>query len=243
MNRIILSLLAVIVLLLTAVSGCIFPEEKKEEGTQEYILEAVINTDKSVIYPNEIVTFDASSSKGDILEYYWDFNVSGEINWEVNDSVVAHSYNDCGAYKIALKVVDKNDYKTNYTFVYVNYYNEINDNITVGNQMDHYFPVKGSAKKATVTLTYSPGEAPITKNQTENLDLSVKAKYNNTYEYVKSSNNTNDNGEETVAITHADIQFHESGDWIAEVDFKYKHPLYGASEIAYSLKIEVHYEL
>ncbi len=242
MKRIIISLLVVIVLLLTATSGCIFPEEKKEEGAQEYILEAVINTDESVIYPNEIVTFDASSSKGDILEYYWDFNVSGEIDWVLGDKVMTYNYSECSAYKIALKVVDKNDYKTNYTFVYVNYYTEINDNITVGNPpMKHYFPVKGSAKKATVTLTYSPGEAPITKNQTENLDLSVKAKYNDTYEYVKSSNNTNDNGEETVAITHADIQFHESGDWIAEVDFKYDLP--PQTPMAYSLKIEVHYEL
>lgn len=238
MNRSILSLLVVIVLVLTATSGCIFQEEKKVEE-QKYVLEAVINVDKSVIYPNETVTFDASGSKGNILEYYWDFNVSGEIDWVLGDKVMAYSYTDCGVYKIALKVDDKKgDPKTDYTFVYVNYHNATSDTINKGDKNPHYFPVKSSAKKAIIKLTYDYTHI---KPQPENLDLSILAKYNESYEYVKSSNNTNDNGGEIVEILHNDIRFHEPGDWCAEVYYNITSLAF--HEITYNLEIEVHYEL
>ncbi|MCG2825435.1 MAG: peptidylprolyl isomerase [Thermoplasmatales archaeon] len=87
---------------------------------QPYILEAIINVNKNVVFPNEVITFDASQSRGDIVEYYWDFNLLDGIEWVLGDQVVTWSYADIGTYKAALKVVDKEgDTSTDAIFIYV----------------------------------------------------------------------------------------------------------------------------
>lgn len=174
MTRSFISLLAVIVLLLTATSGCIFPEEKGG-GVEEYVLKAVIWVDKSVGYPNETITFDASFSKGEIIKYYWDFDMGDGLQFEHGEETMTHGYQEYGEYRVALKVVDKNgDTDNTYTSVYVNYVVSYTGNITLQASISHFFPLKTSAKSATIVLRYEAykGGYGLLPN-TNNLDLYI----------------------------------------------------------------------
>lgn len=243
MKNVHIAVLCASIITMSAVCGCIDEGENKKE--EMYILKAVISVDKNIVwivYPDEkseIITFDASDSEGDELEYYWDFgdNETGE------GILVTHTYTEAGTYQIKLKITDKNnDMKIKQTWVYVNYKAEYDGNISKGDKIQDTFSVKFSAKKATITLTYTPTYPPLgDRIQMENLDLSVLAKWNSTYEYVSCSNNTNDNGEETVNINHYDILYHEAGEWLAEVYYNETSSSPYADSVDYYLSIEVYY--
>ena len=224
-----------IAIIIISTCGCLWDEEKEKK--EEYILEAVISVNKNVIYENDTITFNASLSKGDIVEYEWDFgdDETGE------GEIVSHIYSEAGVYKVILKVMDtKNNVSHKQIFVYVNYYVTYSGSIDKDEKANYVFSVSSAAKKANVNLSYTP--TYFGKIQIENLDLSVLAKWNNTYIYVKNSNNTNDGGKETVKINHQDILHHESGEWITEIYYNETSSLPSAGSVGYNLVIDVHYE-
>lgn len=240
MNKLIIPL--IVLILLAASSGCIFPEE--EEKVEEYVLKAVISVDKPVVFPNDVITFNASLSEGDIVKYYWDFNVSGALKWIKGKEIETKSYPEPGIYTVALKVVDKNGDDDvvrsgveDTPYICVNYCAEHQGAINKRAKNDTYFPVKTQVKRAIITLTYDPKE--VLGNQIENLDLSVKAKCGENYTYVKSANDTKDDGLVKLELSKYDIFY---ADWYAEVYYNITidHPL-ARETLSYDLKIEVRY--
>jgi len=227
------------IIIMVSASGCIWNEENEKKGEETYVLEAVISVDKNIIYENDTITFNASLSKGDIVKYEWNF---GDNETGVG-AVVTHRYTEANTYQVKLKITDKdNNMKIKQTFVYVNYKSTLEGNIDKGDKTQHVFAVKSAAKKATIILTYTPTYPPWgDRIQMENLDLSVLAKWNNTYEYVNCSNNTNDNGKETVNINRYDIMYHEPGEWLAEVYYNETSSSPHAGSVDYYLTIEVYY--
>ena len=240
MKNVHLAVLCASIIIMVSVSGCIWEEEKEKKGEEIYVLEAVISVDKNIVYPNEIITFDASSSKGDIEKYYWNF--TGGNNWEDEGTEVTHEYSEPGYYIVKLKVVDVNedhDYDT--VDVYVNYKAEYEGNITKGNNESYFFPNNPASKKAFITLKYEPynGIAGIGLNQ-NNLDLYVY--YNATDDSeVKNSSTLLDPTakstiEETLTITKNEGLI-RPGEWRANV----KCESSSAVPVDYHLTIEVYY--
>jgi hypothetical protein len=76
--------------------------------------------------------------------------------------------------------------------------------------------------------------------QTENLDLSIKVKYDNNYTYIKSSNETNDKGKVVLELTKIDIFYNLGKDWYAEVYYNSTAPS-ARPELEYTLGIEIYY--
>lgn len=229
-----------IAIIIISTCGCLWNEENEKK--EKYVLEAVISVDKNIIYENDTITFNASSSNGDIKHYYWNF--TGGNNWDAEGVEVTHEYSGAGHYIAKLKVVDVNGNDSyDHVDVYVNYYESYSGSTDKGEKINYDFPVNYGAKKATITLIYIPTYPLLgDKIQIENLDLSILAKWNNTYEYVSCSNNTNDKGKEAVDINRYDILYHEPGEWLAEIYYNETSSSPSASSVEYDLTIDVHYD-
>lgn len=211
-------------ILIVSVSGCIDNDEKEKE--EAYILEAVITVNKNVVwivYPDEkseTITFDASNSKGDELEYYWDFDNSDGFQW-VKDKTTTHSYTEYGAYTVTLKVVDINEgHNYEHVNVYVNYKADYSGNITKDEgEKSYFFPLKGSAKSAVITLEYLsnyvdyPG--PVDKLNTNDLDLYVYYNESDDSEVKNSSESLKPNAqgtiEEVIELSRNDLLYNLTG--------------------------------
>ena len=64
--------------------------------------------DKNTGYPNEIFTFNASSSKdsdGEIVNYTWDFDDGS--NKSTNQTMITHKFTNTGVYQVMLTVIDE----------------------------------------------------------------------------------------------------------------------------------------
>jgi len=238
-------------ILIVSVSGCIDNDEKEKE--EVYILEAVISVNKNVVwivYPDEkseTITFDASSSKGDIVEYKWDFgdNETGE------GVLVTHRYTQADTYQVKLKITDTNgkDNLKQLNFVYVNYKAEYEGNITKDEkEKSYFFPLKGSAKSATITLQYSSNyvdhPSPIPdKPNTNNLDLYIYYNASDDSEVKNSSTplDTKATGtiKEVVELSRNDLLYNLTG-MRASVKWADDCPP-SDNPIDYTLLIEVYY--
>ena len=236
-------------ILIVSASGCIWNEEKKKEET--YTLEVIISADKNVVwivYPDEkseTITFDASSSKGDIEKYYWNF--TGGNNWDAEGVEVTHNYSESGHYIVKLKVVDVNedhDYDT--VDVYVNYKAEYEGNITKDEEEKSYlFLLKSSAQSATITLQYESYDPyphnPLIDNVND-LDLSVYYNESDDSE-VKNSSILLDpmatgTIEEVVELSRSDLIWNLTG---MRASVKWASDCKSNTGIGYTLRIEVYY--
>jgi hypothetical protein len=72
---------------------------------------AIFIPSKSTALPNEKITFDASGSTGDNLNYIWDF---GDDN-KGSDQIIHHTYTKPGIYKVTLMVRDPNYFEDTYS--------------------------------------------------------------------------------------------------------------------------------
>jgi outer membrane protein assembly factor BamB len=68
--------------------------------------EASFTVDPASPEPGQDVTFDASGSSGDIVEYRWDVDGDGEDDATTSDPTYVHSYEDAETYDAALTVQD-----------------------------------------------------------------------------------------------------------------------------------------
>jgi len=76
------------------------------QSNQNPIANATV--DKNTGYPNEIFTFNASSSKdsdGNIVNYTWDFDDG--INVSTNQTMITHEFTSTGVYEVMLTVIDE----------------------------------------------------------------------------------------------------------------------------------------
>ncbi|MEW6069795.1 MAG: PKD domain-containing protein [Candidatus Thermoplasmatota archaeon] len=227
-----------ILILLQALSGCIAPE--KIEIPEKYVLKAILKIEPQIAYPNQTIKFDASETKGDIEEYWWNFNFP-HWQWQIGDKIMSYNYSEPGIYKVALKVIDKNRNESAATsYVYINYQATIFGKVEKSQKNDTYIPIDFQVRGAVITLEYLPNY--MGKLQLENLDLSAKVKRDENYTYVKSDNTTPDNGRANVELTRDDILFNAYGNWYAEVYYNITAAAPGQrQEIDYTLKIELYY--
>lgn len=250
MKNVHLAVLCASIIIIVSASGCIWNEEKKKE--EAYALEAIISADKNVVwivYPDEkseTITFNASLSKGGIVNYYWNF--TGGNNWDDEGSEVTREYGESGHYIVKLKVVDVNedhDYDT--VDVYVNYKAEYGGNITKDEEeKSYFFPLKGSAKSAVITLEYPsnyvdyPG--PVDKPNTNDLDLYVYYNESDDSEVKNSSTllDTKATGtiEEIVTLSRSDLIWNLTG---MRASVKWAPDCVSDIAIGYTLRIEVYY--
>jgi len=245
MKNVHLAVLCASIIIMVSVSGCIWEEEKEKKGEEIYVLEAVISVDKNIVYPNEIITFDASSSKGDIEKYYWNF--TGGNNWEDEGTEVTHEYSEPGYYIVKLKVVDVNedhDYDT--VDVYVNYKAEYEGNITKDEEEKSYlFPLKTSAQSATITLQYESNRVeygPLSKPNTNDLDLYVYYNESDDSEVKNSSTLLDPKAtgtiEEVIKLSRSDLIWNLTG---MRASVKWAPDCVSDAAIEYTLRIEVYY--
>lgn len=243
MKNVHLAVLCALIVIMTAICGCIDESGNKKE--EAHILEAVISVDKNIVYPNEIITFDASDSKGDELEYYWDFDKADGFQW-IKNKITTHSYTECDIYIVTLKVVDINedpDYVT--VRIYVNYRIEYSDNITKDEgEKSYFFPLKGSAKSAVITLQYEPYDPyPLLPgNNVNNLDLYV---YHNESDDSEVANSTtqldtkaSNTIEEVIGLSRSDLIWNLTG---MRASVKWADDCGSLTFIDYTLSIEVYY--
>jgi hypothetical protein len=240
-----IAILCASLITMSAVCGCI--DEGGNKKKEAYILEAIISVDKNIVYPNETITFDASNSKGDELEYYWDFDNSDGFQW-VKDKTITYSYPEYGAYTATLKVVDINEgYDYEHVNIYVNYKAGYSDNITKSEgEKSYFFPLKTSAQSAVVTLEYPsnyvdyPG--PAYEPNTNDLDLYIY--YNESEDSeVKNSSEPLDikatgTIEEVVELSRSDLLWNLTG---MRASVKWALDCLSDSSIEYTLSIEVYY--
>jgi hypothetical protein len=232
---------------MTAICGCIDESGNKKE--EAYILEAAISVDKNVVwivYPDEkseTITFDASSSKGDIEKYYWNF--TGGNNWDDEGAEVTREYGESGHYIVKLKVVDVNgehDYDS--VDVYVNYKAEYEGKITKDEEEKSYlFPLKTSAKSATITLQYESNRVehgPLSKPNTNDLDLYVYYNESDDSEVKNSSTPLDPKAtgtiEEIVKLSRSDLMWNLTG---MRASVKWASDCVSDAAIEYTLRIEV----
>lgn len=242
MKNVHLTILCTLIIIMTAICGCIDESGNKKEDA--YILEAVITVDKNVVYPNETITFDASLSKGNLEKYYWNF--TGGNNWDDEGAEVTCEYDESGHYIVKLKVVDVNeesDYDT--VDVYVNYKAEYEGNITKDEkEKSYFFPLKGSAKSAVITLEYLsnyvdyPG--PVDKPNTNDLDLYVYYNESDDSEVKNSSTLLDPKAtgtiEEVIKLSRSDLIWNLTG---MRASVKWAPDCVSDAAIEYTLRIEV----
>jgi len=255
MKNVHLAVLCTSIVIMVSASGCIWEEEKEKKEEETYTLEAVISVDKNVVwivYPDEeseTITFDASGSEGDELEYYWDFDKADGFQW-IKNKITTRSYTECDIYTVTLKIVDINE-ETDYAIVkiYVNYKAEYSDNITKDNEEKSYlFPLKGSAKSAVITLQYfsnyvdNPSPIP-DKPNTNDLDLYIYYNESDDSEVKNSSEALKPNAqgtiEEVVELSRNDLLYNLTG-MRASVKWADDCPP-SDNPIDYTLLIEVYY--
>ena len=250
MKNVHIAILCALIVIMTAICGCIDESGNKKE--EAYILEAIISVDKNVVwivYPDEkseTITFNASSSKGDIVSYYWNF--TGGNNWDAEGvEVVTHGYSEAGHYIVKLKVVDVNedhDYDT--IDVYVNYKAEYEGNITKDEEEKSYlFPLKISAQSATITLQYEPYDPypynPVIDNVND-LDLYVYYNESDDSEVKNSSTSLDPKAtgtiKEVVELSRNDLLYNLTG---MRASVKWAPDCVSDAAIEYTLRIEVYY--
>lgn len=249
MKNVHLAVLCALIIIMTAICGCIDESGNKKE--EAYILEAVISVDKNVVwivYPDEkseSITFDTSSSKGDIEKYYWNF--TGGNNWDEEGAEVTREYGESGHYIVKLKVVDVNgghDYDS--VDVYVNYKAEYGGNITKDEEeKSYFFPLKTSAQSATITLQYEPYDPypynPVIDNVND-LDLYVYYNESDDSEVKNSSTLLDPKAtgtiEEVVELSRSDLIWNLTG---MRASVKWADDCVSDAAIEYTLGIEVYY--
>ena len=217
-------------------SGCIQQEQIQQE-IETYILKAKITVDRNIAYTNETITFSGLESKGNITHYSWNF--SDGIKEDASGEIVSYTYSLPGIYRVRLKVTDVyGNYSHDSIYVYINWKKIIENYITVNEKHHINFPVDKFVNKCILLLEYTPEYR--LGMQTQNLDLSVLVKYDETYMYVSSSNNTKDGGKEEIKVSRGDILFYYGfGDWSAEVYF---NETLREKKVNYRLSIEVRYD-
>ncbi len=73
-------------------------------GTESVDLEAVISVDSNDGFAGENLSFSASNSRGDLINYLWDFGDGSNVSVGIS---VLHTYVSGGVYDVSLTVVDE----------------------------------------------------------------------------------------------------------------------------------------
>ena len=73
-------------------------------GTEPIDLEAVITVDSNDALAGENLSFSASNSRGDLINYLWDFGDGSNVSVGIS---VSHAYISGGVYEVSLTVVDE----------------------------------------------------------------------------------------------------------------------------------------
>ena len=72
---------------------------------------ANLTADRTLIKENESVSFDAGTSTGDTLQYYFDFGDGTTEGWN-SDPTVDHTYQQHGSYLATVKVMDRHSFES-----------------------------------------------------------------------------------------------------------------------------------
>lgn len=127
------------------------------EDTTE-ALEANLDNEEYSGNEDEPITFDASSSTGDITLYKWDWTSDGVFDQEETQATINHTYADPGNYNVTLQVTDGT--------------NTSNDTATV--------TVNNVYEKPTITNIKTTPSEEITQNDNVTISADISADYEET---------------------------------------------------------------
>tara|TARA_B100000029_G_scaffold394602_1_gene392127 strand:- start:7192 stop:9261 length:2070 start_codon:yes stop_codon:yes gene_type:complete len=121
-------------------------------GTESIDLEAVITVDSTDGFAGENLSFSASNSRGDLINYLWDFGDDSNVSTGIS---VSHTFASGGVYEVSLTVVDETRLSAR-TFIVVS----IDDSITTSGQSNNNevvsLDVKNNAIFSRIEVETSP---------------------------------------------------------------------------------------
>ncbi|UCF08222.1 MAG: PKD domain-containing protein [Thermoplasmata archaeon] len=165
-----IAIIIVAVILVTGIVALAFSNTKEiediinifQEENDDNNLEAQIVVDRTEVYVNENITFDAANSTGDIVEWLWDFG-DGNLSYE---PITLHGYVSSKYYNVYLTVKDKKGNKDIESITLKinnkNYFDESSGQVIMTPRGGFitgdcwlYFPVLTGTANATVCANWS----------------------------------------------------------------------------------------
>lgn len=193
---------------------------------------AIISMDKPYIYENGTVTFDGTSSQGNLQQYLWDFGDGGEGN----GPIVPHTFAKVGKLEVQLTVIDnQGNGHTDYAYVHVSHDATQSGSISIGQSRDYVIPVENDCMGAKIILSYPTGQL-ISGSPSNNLDITLY--FPNGTAYIDSKDQQPTAGSTQTKELDIASQYMAAGfyqDWKVKVS---------ASEglgVKYTLEIKVNY--
>lgn len=193
---------------------------------------AIITMDKSYINENETITFDGTSSRGDIQQYLWDFGDGGEGN----GPVVPHTFAKVGKLEVQLTVIDnKGNGHTDYAYVHIEHRETQSGSMSMGQSKDYVIPVENYCMGAKIVLSYPTGQI-ISGSPSNDLDITLY--FPNGTAYIDSKDQHPTAGSTQTKELDIANQYMAAGFY---QDWKVKVSESSGIGVKYTLEIDVNY--
>jgi len=153
-SRYLIGLLALMVILAAALSGC-FGSDEQDGPPATPPPAAVIAADPNVAYVGTMIQFSGSTSTGNGLKYQWDFGDGASAA----TSTAQHAYAKPGKYSVSLKVTDT-DERVNEALlaIHVHHLSQYDPTLTPANgKEDYQIEITTMSQGFRANLTYPSG--------------------------------------------------------------------------------------
>jgi len=193
---------------------------------------AMITMDKDNMYENDTVHLSGKESKGDVVQYLWDFG-DGD---EGNGPTVTHTYREAGKFTIRLTVIDSaSEGHMDVAYLHVHHVETVSSTVSMGQTREYVIPVKDWCQGSALALSY-PSGAIIGGNPTNDLDIEVY-RPNGTL-YLSSDEQEPDDGNIQVEELNVPIQEIAIGEY---KNWKVRVTADSGINVKFDLEIEVNY--
>ena len=229
--------IAILVMLLVLIVAYMWdfgsgPSSNHNNGGHYEPPRALIVMDKTNLDENGTVTFSGTASRGNIVQYLWDFGDGGEGN----GPTVPHTYVRYGRFTVRLTVIDvKGAGQTNTGWVHVHHHEEVAGTVSMGQTKDYVLPVGEYCMGAKVSLSYPTGQ--MINGKPSNI-VDIELYYPNGTLYRDSKDQKTQTGSTQTKELHISNQEMAASfykDWKVKVDSS------SGINVRYELVLDVYY--